>query len=507
MVAPRTSGTPAPDRLTIDERFVKAAVVHRRRQCIPRFVMLVALYPGAASAAEWFVAPEGRGRGTSSAPFGRIQDALGVAQPGDVISIRPGTYTGSFRSVRDGEINRPILLRAANGPRSVVVTLDRTVARIDHAYHVLDGLVFDGQYAAADVIRVNAGANFLIIRNAEIRRTSHDAIDIANPRGVRIEKSLIHHALNAANGRSDAHGVAAGAVRQLTIVDTEIHTFSGDAIQVDPGRAVPGWSEVTIERCRLWLAPLPAAENGFPAGSIPGENAVDTKANPHMPRARITIRDTTASGFRGGLIPNMAAFNLKENIDAEVDGVTIRDSEIGFRVRGAGGQPTGAWVTIKNALVHDVATAFRYEDNIQNLRIWNTTVGAGVRRAFEAASARRSVPDVRNLLLLGSALPEEARGPSNLAVSLDAFENVSADDYHLAQGSAAIDRGIPLPNIGRDRDGAPRPSGRGYDVGAYEWAERKRPNSQPKIQPEKRARAYERPFRPCSASAVRPIDQ
>ena len=76
------------------------------------------------------------------------------------------------------------------------------------------------------------------------------------------------------------------------------------------------------------------AENGFAAGAVPGENAMDTKAAAANVRSRITVRDTIASGFRGGLISNMAAFNFKENVDATVDGVTVFDSEIAFRLRG-----------------------------------------------------------------------------------------------------------------------------------------------------------------------------
>ena len=113
---------------------------------------------------------------------------------------------------------------------------------------------------------------------------------------------------------------------------------------------------------RIWLAPLAAAENGFPAGTVPGENAIDTKASSSLPRATLIIRDTTASGFRGGLISNMAAFNLKENVAVTVDGVTVYDSEIAFRLRGPGTSTTGgAWVTVKNAVVYDTTVAFRYE--------------------------------------------------------------------------------------------------------------------------------------------------
>src|SRR5687768_7840330 len=259
------------------------------------------------------------------------------------------------------------------------------------------------------------------------------------PQGVLIENCLIHHALNAANGRTDAHGIVAGAVQDLTVRQTEIHTFSGDGLQVDPGRSAPGWSRVTIEGSRIWLAPLPAPENGFAAGVVPGENAVDTKSSPSLPRASIAIRDSVMWGFRAGLIGNMAALNLKENIEATVDRVTVYDSEIAFRLRGpTATTPAGAWVTLTNAVIYDVATAFRYENDIEKANIWNVTLGGGVARAFQPASSSSTGLDVRNLLSI-SPLAAEAWHPSNLQVGTAAFVNASAHDYALATGSAAID--------------------------------------------------------------------
>lgn len=425
--------------------------------------------PSLAAAAEYFVSQGARGSGTSAAPFGRIQDALNVAQPGDIVTVRPGTYAESIRTIRSGSATRPIALRA-EGPRgSAVVTAAGRVLRVDHAYVLVQGLVLDGQYGAADTVDVNTGGHYLTLRDVEVRRSSRDLIDIGSPQGLVIERALIHHALNAANGRTDAHGIAAGAVRNLTIRDTEIHTFSGDGIQVDPGRSSPGWSNVTIERTRIWLAPLPAATNGFPAGTVAGENALDTKASASYPRARLVLRDVTAWGFGGGLISNMAAFNLKEFIQATVDRVTVYDSEIAFRVRGGGSSDTGAWVTISNALVYDTATAVRYEDNVRNLNVWNTTVGANVARAFRAASSNANGIQARNVLVLGS-LPAEAAHSSNLAVSAGAFVNAGADDYRLAPGSPAIDAGSTLSAVTMDRAGLSRPQGGAYDVGAYEYA-------------------------------------
>ena len=291
---------------------------------------------------------------------------------------------------------------------------------------------------------------------------------MAAPSDVLIEGSLLHHALYWDGERVDAHGIVAGSVRDLTVRDTEIHTFSGDAIQLDPDRAPPGWQSVTIEGCHFWLSPLPEDTNGFAAGVVPGENAIDTKEAASLPRATMVIRDTVAHGFRNGLIGNMAAFNLKDHIEVTVDGVTVFDSEIAFRARGTViPDRGGAWVEVRNAVIYDVDVAFRYENDIARLRVWNSTFGLGVVRPFVAASSGPEGLDVRNLLILGAERPREAWHESNLMADAGAFVDAVSDDYRLAPRSPAIDRGTFLEAVFGDRLGVRRPAGTSIDVGAY----------------------------------------
>jgi hypothetical protein len=426
-----------------------------------------------ARATEWFVAPGGSGTGSNDAPFGRIQEAINAAQAGDTVTVRAGTYNESLRTTRAGTAKAPITLRAAT-PRAAIVTATGRVLSVEHPYFVVDGIVFDGQYGSSRTISVTSAANFWVLRNAEVRRSGRDCVSLSAPAGVLVENSLIHHCLNSAGGRTDAHGITGGAIQGLTIRGTEIHTFSGDAIQFDPSRSAPGWTDLTIEDCYIWLAPLSQAENGFPAGTVTGENALDTKTYVNGPRARVTVRNTVASGFRGGLIADQAAFNLKENIDALVDRVTVFDSEIAFRLRGpTSGVPHGAWVTVQSAVIYRVDQAIRYEDNIENPHIWNTTLGLGVARPFNQASSSGTTVDVKNVLVVGSSLPREAAGASNMAVGTSVFVNAAGGDYRLVARATPIDSGITLSTVRHDRDGVSRPqwgvSGNYYDIGAYEW--------------------------------------
>jgi hypothetical protein len=428
--------------------------------CVMRAWVIAAclvLFPSPALAKEIVVAA-----GT------KIQAGIDAAMPGDVVVVKAGTYAEGLKTSRPGVSGMPITLRGEPG---ALISNKTTLLTVNHAFFTVEGLVFDAQYAVVDAIIVEDAGTSFTLRASEVKNATKDCIDLRSPRGVLIEKSKIHHCLNATGGRTDAHGVVAGAVRDLVIRDTEIHTFSGDAFQLDPDRLDAGWDNVTVEGCTLWLAPLPAAENGFAAGAVPGENAIDTKtADTRVEPGHLTIRNTVAYGFRAGLLTNMAAFNLKENVDAVLDRVTVYNSEIALRLRGPTRSPRGARVRAQNLVVWDVDKAVRYEDNIVEPTILNATFGAKVTTAFQEASSSATKLSIKNLLLLGASLPAVAAGGSNLAVMDSAFVNVATNDYHLAKASPAIDTGESIATVTVDRDGAMRPVGAAYDRGAYEWS-------------------------------------
>jgi hypothetical protein len=266
-----------------------------------------------------FVAPAGSGNGSETNPFGSVQQAIDNAVAGDTITVLAGTYFEVLHSARNGAPGLRITLRAQTGAEVVIqlpvgALANARVLDVQHAYMTVEGIIFDGRYAGpqSDVIRVRSSGDFFTLRHSEVRNSGNNCLNLdtdagAPIDGVIIENSLIHHCLNSTNerpdGHSDAHGISAGAVRGLIIRDTEIHTFSGDAVQFDADRDLPGWTDVLIERCRFWLQPLPEAVNNFAAGVVPGENAIDTKINPAV-RAKLTLRDLTVYGFANSALNN-----------------------------------------------------------------------------------------------------------------------------------------------------------------------------------------------------------
>ncbi|PYV76876.1 MAG: hypothetical protein DMG97_03175 [Acidobacteria bacterium] len=49
------------------------------------------------------------------------------------------------------------------------------------------------------------------------------------------------------------------------------------------------------------------------------------------------------------------------------------------------------------------------------------------------------------------------------------FVNFAGRDFHLQSSSPLIDAGVTLPEVSDDLDGTPRPQGRNYDIGVYEF--------------------------------------
>lgn len=403
--------------------------------------------------------------GTSDDPLKTISEALTRAQAGERVIIREGTYNEKVVFPRDGSYSQRITLKALDG-EEVTIKQTGTVMEINKRYITVENIILDGNWGASDLLRVGDNADYLVIKDCELKNTMRDAVDMGGPDGVLIEGCKIHDAIWFSGGnREDAHGIVTTGVQDLTIRDTEIYYVSGDTLQFQ----YDGWDNVLIENCRLWNGPLPSARGGAPAGANVGENAVDTKYYEADGRGKLTLKNITAYGWVSDYISNAAAFNLKHNIEATVDAVECYDSEICFRVRGPGGDKGGAWVTIMNAIMYDSEKAVRYEDSIENLKIYNNIFGDGLNKLFESAGGHGSGFDVRNNLFLGS-VPSDASDGSNLAVESDAFLDISSGDYHPVEDSPALDNGIEIPEVMRDFDGKVRPGGAAYDVGAFEGA-------------------------------------
>ncbi len=84
------------------------------------------------------------------------------------------------------------------------------------------------------------------------------------------------------------------------------------------------------------------------------------------------------------------------------------------------------------------------------------------------ASDGGSVSGSHNLLYNTTDTIAQPDFPNDLVNRDPLFVNPGANDYHIREGSPAMDAGLNV-GVTADLDGNPRPQGAGYDIGAYEF--------------------------------------
>jgi len=77
--------------------------------------------------------------------------------------------------------------------------------------------------------------------------------------------------------------------------------------------------------------------------------------------------------------------------------------------------------------------------------------------------------------------PRGTRQPQDLWNQDPLFNDLGASDYHLKRGSPCIDAAATLAGLTNDFDGLPRPSGRAYDIGAFEFQDQETPLKTPSL--------------------------
>ncbi len=110
------------------------------------FLAPIMAHPAMVGGTAYYVSPQGSDKnpGTSpSAPFKTIQQAIRLAQPGDVINLAPGEYYQDVVSERNGTPTAPITI---TGPADAVVKGGgkARIFQISHDYLTLSGFTIDG---------------------------------------------------------------------------------------------------------------------------------------------------------------------------------------------------------------------------------------------------------------------------------------------------------------------------------------------------------------------------
>jgi len=381
----------------------------------------------------------------STQEYTTIQSAANSAIPGDTVLVHPGTYSG-FRITTSGLSNSPITYKAngavtiASGESSGTgIYLSRV------SYVTVEG--FSIQNVSKRCIAAHDASATSPVRGLVVRGNTCTGAGIEGLYFSQVADSLIENNTISGLRGSRGHGIylANAGSDNTTLrrnVIRDVRGSEGAGIHMNGDRSVGG--------------------EGIISGVVLDSN---------------TIYDV---GFNGVSMDGVQNTTLQNNVIFRVAGRGVR----AFRIDGGAG-PQGLRF-INNSIHSAGGWAIKISEDLGGHRIFNNvlltdssssgSISIGTTTGFDSSNnavvnrfSRNNESSTESLAQWqNSGFESNSFATTPGAV----FAAPSSNNYRLAAGSAAIDRGLAsfsgVAAPSADRDGTARPRGAAFDIGAYE---------------------------------------
>ncbi len=439
-------------------------------------IFMLFFFSSVFSQTNWYVATNGNNNnpGTESQPFLTIQKGVDMAQAGDVVFVKAGTYNEEVSVKNSGTAGNPVKLMAYPGDELQVI-IDGSGINVskNSAWPYFSGLIgaYGKSYIEVSGFSIQNSNDFgllayqadnIIFKDCYTFNTAHSGIasfeDCSN---IYILNNEVVFAVNG--GQQECISVATTdgfEVGYNKVYDASEAGFGGEGIDIKDGSA-----NGKVFYNEIWNTPSDRTGIYIDAYEKHTHN-IDIYGN--------IIHDSRHFGLqmcseKGGLLENIRIYN---NIiyNSKRGGIQffdesshsgpepIQNIEI-YNNTFYNNSPTINWwggITNNSGYVSDV-----YIHN--NIFAYNNAY-----QVFDEAVANGWY--VSNNLLIGD-LGSQDQNRLNAGDDLQGdpqFVNAGSFDFHLTNSSPAIDNGI-ASFVEDDYDGNPRPSGAGWDIGAFEF--------------------------------------
>jgi hypothetical protein len=396
-------------------------------------------WAAAAPLRTFYVDPAGNdtAAGSIASPWRTLQKAANTVRAGDLVIVRAGRYAGLYLTTSGTAID-PIVFRAE--PGAIVDAQNPTTP---------DGINLEG-------------ASYIVIENFTVT-----GVPRAGIRAVLNHHVTIRGNTGDLNGR---WGILTGFSDDLLI---ESNTMSRS--QAEHGIYVSNSGDrPVIRRNHVWgnnangihmNGDLSQGGDGVIAGAVVEGNI---------------IHDNGVAGGSGINCDGVQSSIIRNNLlyNNHASGISLYQID--------GGQPARNNQLLNNTII--MASDARWAINIQNASTGNVVrnnilynqhsfrgsidISSDSLPSFVSDSNvvmdRLSIDGTRVTLAAWRGATGQD-GQSIIATPATIFADFTGNDYHLSATSPARDAGGALANVTDDLEGAPRPQGTAFDIGAYEF--------------------------------------
>jgi parallel beta-helix repeat protein len=426
----------------------------------------------ASSGQTFYVATTGNDNnsGSASAPFKTLQHAMMSLQPGDTLDVEAGDYAGfivGWDSVAassgdqygyiDGTASAPITIQAAPGTAAGSVIINsqnnETQAGIDLEpgcnYITISGITINGSSGGlaeypnkGEGIKV-AGSNNVVVANCTITDIDYGFGIIAdNANNVM----LLDNTITGTGGQGNpdyGHGIyISGSTNDAVVKGNVIDNNSYIGIHVNGDASEGGIGLVTNALI---------ADNFIYNNGQNGINCDGIQSS--------TIENNVIYGYQGFgicLYQSDAAGPSENNVIVNNTIVsTVSGAGAAIRILDGG---TGNTI-LNNISLGGGGIALRISSDSMSGLVSNYNIGGGVYQSEDTG-------DTETLAQWLTSTGQDAH--SSTATAAQLFVNASANNYQLSSTSPAINAGTSTDAPSTDILGNPRPSGGGFDIGAYQ---------------------------------------
>ena len=461
------------------------------RELLAAVLSMGALAGVCAGQTTYHVAPAAKGGsnanpGTEDAPWATLQFAAGHVMPGDTVIVHAGRYEGfNLGRANSGTAGAPVSFLAQPG-----VVVDTEAGRFNgqshHARINLDTVA----YVVIDGFEV-VGTNDQRNSKAGIRMVAPPGTPENIAGFITIRNCHVHH-----NGE---WGIFSGHVHRITVENNDVHdTFDGHGVYLSNSA-----DNHVVRGNRIWNnssqgfhcnSDASQGGDGVTTGVLVENNIIWNNAVGSVYIDAGGVERTSSGGgsainfdgVRDSVIRNNVLYNNHASGISlyRIDGLLPSANNVVVNntiINGSGENPSTRWcVNITDGSTGNVV----FNNILLNYHAFRGSIiiSADSREGFVSdynVVMNRLDPDGDGPTppLSLEAWQEETGQDLHSIVAApgtwgDLFEDLGAWDLRLRKGSAAVDAGAE--NVGgvmapkSDAADAARPSGKGFDIGAYE---------------------------------------